>query len=376
MIFYNRVTPAVRKKGQAPFDRLTEYLTLQRGKPKPLLPVTDLEIMEWIAATSGTVKFGTVQTWLTGVKRVMIEQRVDVSAFDSEWLKAGLKGLKKLKGESQPRRALPLTLPILAKLNRAALAVRGRREYRMLTLSAAFALGFGCFLRCGEFTYTDFDPIYHLQRRDIDLSGAFPTIRIKYSKMDQTRKGRVLPIPRVNNAAYKHVCPVTLLSRLLTAFPARPEAPLFSFSRSKPTFPAKTVIREFRALLNLTGVQDDPDGHAWSGHSFRRGAATWAADIGLTDNDIMQLGRWSIASVRGGHQRYIDLTMAQRARLAQRLYGTAVASSNRAGRPLSFLDEEDDDSTDDPFIDDSPSFGPSLTMPPSWTHFVPRMYSM
>jgi integrase len=340
MVFYNRVTLAVRKQGQVPFDRFMDFLALQRGKRKPLLPVTDLEILDWIVSTSDLVKFGTVQSWITGVKRVMIEQRVDVSAFDTQWLKAGLNGLKKFKGESPPRRALPLTLPILLKLNGSVLAAAGRSRYRALTLSAAFALGFGCFLRCGEFTYTDFDPIVHLQRRDVDLSSVVPTIRIKYSKMDQTRKGKVLPIPRIRDAAYNHVCPFSSLSRLLIEFPASAEAPLFSFSRTRATFPAKTVIRDFRKMLDISGEQDDPDGQRWSGHSFRRGAATWAAEVGLSDNDIMQLGRWSITSVRGGHQRYIDLTIRQRYRLARRLYSDGRLQGQ--GRYLSFLDWEDE----------------------------------
>jgi hypothetical protein len=188
LIFYNRVSPAVRKQGQAPFERFMDFLALQRGKRAPLLPVTDLEVLDWVTLSSDEVKYGTVQSWLAGVKRVMIERREDVSAFDTEWFKAGMRGLKMVKGESQPRRALPLTLPLLARLNRSLLAARGKSELRVLTLSAAFALGFGCFLRCGEFTYTDFDPSKHLQHKDVDLSGAVPTIRLKCSKMDPTGK--------------------------------------------------------------------------------------------------------------------------------------------------------------------------------------------
>lgn len=56
-----------------------------------------------------------------------------------------MQGLKKMKGESQPRRALPLTLPLLGKLNRSVLRAKGGLVYRQLNLSAALELGFACF---------------------------------------------------------------------------------------------------------------------------------------------------------------------------------------------------------------------------------------
>lgn len=142
---------AVRKQGEGVFAWLVDFLVLRRGKVDPVLPVTDLELMDWVASTSGNMKYRTVQTWLAGAKRAMIDRRLDVSAFDTPWFKAAMQGLKRLKGESPPRRALPLTLPLLVKLNRSVLRVWGEGDFRQLNLAAAFALGFACFLRCGEF---------------------------------------------------------------------------------------------------------------------------------------------------------------------------------------------------------------------------------
>jgi integrase len=334
MILYNRVTPAVRKQGEAVLVRLVDYLVLNRGKADPVLPVTDLELMDWITSTSGNVKYGTVQTWLAGAKRAMVDRRVLISAFDTPWFKAAMQGLKRVKGESPPRRALPLTLPHLVKLNRSVLRIWGEGDFRQLDLAAAFALGFACFLRCGEFTYTDFDPLIHLQRRDVNLSGPVPTVRVKYSKMDQTGRGRVLPIPKVEAGTYKQVCPFRLLSRLFALFPAAPDAPLFSFSRHIPSFSSKLVISEFRRFIDMAGIEDERDSRVWSGNFLRRGAATWAAVVDLTDNAIMQLCRWSLKSTRGGHQRYIDLTLQQRFNLAMRLYPAPPA--RRTGRQPGF----------------------------------------
>jgi hypothetical protein len=343
LIFYNRITPAVRKQGQAPFARLMDFLVYVRQKRAPLLPVSDLELLDWVTMTSDRVKFGTVQSWLSGVKREMMERRADIGAFETPWFKAGMIGLKRLKGETQPRRALALTLPLLLRLNAAIMNDARLSLYHKLTLSAAFALGFSCFLRCGEFTYDKFDPIYHLQRKDVNLAHSVPHLRLKYSKMDQTQKGRLLPIPRLDGLKYKSVCPFTLLSRLFRAFPAPPSAPLFSFSRDRPVFPAREVTPRFRQLLAGAGIRDDDGGRVWSGHSVRSGAATWAADAGLSENAIMQLGRWALSTVRGGHQRYIDLTLQQRYDLAVRMYRDVSVRASRDRMAALFEDEDVDD---------------------------------
>lgn len=50
-----------------------DFLVLQRAKRAPSLPVSDLELMDWVTTTSTDVKYGTVQSWLAGVKRIMID---------------------------------------------------------------------------------------------------------------------------------------------------------------------------------------------------------------------------------------------------------------------------------------------------------------
>ena len=58
-------------------------------------------------------------------------------------------------------------------------------------------------------------------------------------------------------------------------------------------FTRELVVGQVRQILILLGVK----GH-YSGHSFRRGAATWAKEAGLTDHEIMLLGRWKSIAYR------------------------------------------------------------------------------
>lgn len=73
----------------------------------------------------------------------------------------------------------------------------------------------------------------------------------------------------------------------------------------------------------------DMDGRVFSGHSFRRGAATWAAKMGLSDREIMRLGRWSLKAAPGSHQRYIDWTIREHKDLVSSIYGTAPLGAPR-----------------------------------------------
>ena len=54
----------------------------------------------------------------------------------------------------------------------------------------------------------------------------------------------------------------------------------------------ETLVRKLREALGSIGV----DVSCYSGHSFRIGAATTAASVGIEDSLIKTLGRWESAA--------------------------------------------------------------------------------
>jgi len=89
-------------------------------------------------------------------------------------------------------------------------------------------------------------------------------------------------------------CAVGSLSNLLRRYPA-PVADLlfnpgFAYTRGHAT----GLLKRLLLSLNMPGN--------YSGHSFRRGAATSARLAGLSDSEIQLLGRWKSDSYR----LYID----------------------------------------------------------------------
>ena len=116
-------------------------------------------------------------------------------------------------------------------------------------------------------------------------------ITLKTSKTDPFREGADIHIQRTNN----NLCPVAALLAWLVKRGNAP-GPLFHFASGTPLTRAKFVAELKRAICT-TGKS----AQGFSGHSFRSGAATTAANIGISDAHIKVLGRWKSAA----YQRYI-----------------------------------------------------------------------
>lgn len=313
-----------------------------------MTPYTGEEILEWLAVSGELVQASTVLSWMGSLRAAFADHHMDTSVFDSREFHMFRQGVKRVKGEPAPRTALPITLSVLSTINHTILERGPLSPHDRLLLATAYALAFACFMRIGEITYTTFDPMVHTQRKDVIFSPEGLSLRLKASKTDPSRKGIILPLPIINNPAYYHVCPSRLLRLLLFSLPGRPEDPLFRFPGARNPFEAKRLVRECRQALTMNGFSvADIDGRVFSGHSFRRGAATWGAKVGLDDRAIMLLGRWSLKSLPGGHQRYIELTMKDRRAWLNTLYSAAPTADRRA---LDFGWEED--ALADEYMDD------------------------
>ena len=100
------------------------------------------------------------------------------------------------------------------------------------------------------------------------------------------RQGVTLTIAATGDEA----CAITALQRLFHDWPSSLAAPLFRLSGS---FTRQRLTETLRETLTAAGI----DGH-YTGHSFRRGAATSAREAGLSEDEIQLLGRWKSDSYR------------------------------------------------------------------------------
>lgn len=178
-------------------------------------------------------------------------------------------------------------------------------------LWAACCLGFFAFLRSGEFTCPSlaaYSPAM-LSPRDIQVDDhANPTcvfVTLRSSKTDIFGRGQTLCIGSTGN----HLCPVAaLLSYLALQTPG--PGTLFVY-QSGQLLSRQSLVHEVRRALVASGR----DLSRYNGHSFRIGAATTAAVVGLPDSLIQALGRWRSSAFL----RYIRTPQDQLAAVSHQL---------------------------------------------------------
>ena len=244
----------------------------------------------WIADLSTRrVKSKSMKAYLTGLRSAHVDMGFDdLSVFHHPQLQRIIAGSRRLRGEADTKERRPITKDLLLQI----LPHFDKSTHAGATLYASFCLAFAAFLRVGEFTYSkrdlqqeDFGE-WFLTRRSVRLFDDHLELTLPASKTDPFRRGITLTVAASGDDA----CAVKAL-RHLFRWEAPPDAPLFQLGGS--AFTREAVTSNLREVLTSLGVE----GH-YSGHSFRRGAATSARDAGLSNDEIQLLGRWKSDSYR------------------------------------------------------------------------------
>ena len=152
----------------------------------------------------------------------------------------------------------------------------------------------------------------HLSRQDVHITPAGVVLVIKWSKTIQFGE-RCLLVPLPWKPDHR-LCPTTAVIRALAmTSSADPVGPAFVAPQAgrlvslSPTLFVKTIKQLLQRL------QYDPS--LFSGHSFRRGGATWAFQCHLPGEVIQLMGDWRSDSYR----RYIHIPLATRRSFSQTL---------------------------------------------------------
>lgn len=195
-----------------------------------------------------------------------------------------LKGYSKLAPAHDVR--LPITLPILRRII-ASFQRTTESAYQLQMLTAMCSLAFFAFLRVGEITVNgrDHSNLIMLPQleRLVNDNRQVTALQLSILKYKHSNNGRPFTI-----YIYKEdsCCPVqAILDFVYTR--GSFNGPLFCWPDGAPITRSFFVEQLNRALrfCNL-------DPALYKSHSFRIGAATWAAAKGFSDTQIRQLGRW------------------------------------------------------------------------------------
>ena len=262
----------------------------------PASPESLCLFMELMSRTSG---YGHCKNVLGGVKYLHASTGHEFPS-DNFALEETLQGLKRrLKGT--PRVALPIDPVILRRMY----AYINTNNSSDLALWCGFLVAFYSLFRKANVVPKDsnFDPACILTRSDIEVDevGRRVLIYVSFSKTNQfMKKCHVIPIPANSDPAldlYRHI------KRLYSLVDIPEDAPAFSYTKNK-FINHRVYTMRLKQLLTKAGL--DPT--MYSGHSFRRGGASYLYSIGGTTLMVQVLGDWASQVFT----RYLHLSLDDR----------------------------------------------------------------
>ena len=181
---------------------------------------------------------------------------------------------------------LPITLPILKSLLEVAPRSTGS-HYQIRQFQAMCALAFFAFLRIGEITTTKKGGCEPLQLHQLayvcDSSNRVVGIKLTFQNFKHSYNERPFTLTLNRQPT---CCPIALLIDYL-ALRGNHQGALFLTQQGTAVL-RETFASRLSEAIKLCGL----DSSRYKGHSFRIGAASYAALQGMSDAQIRILGRW------------------------------------------------------------------------------------
>jgi len=109
------------------------------------------------------------------------------------------------------------------------------------------------------------------------------------------------------------------MKQLLAMDTHRPKtAPLFCVGRREQLlFTRQHMVAKLQELGTTAGLRQA----TWNSHSCHRGAATWAAEVGISESQIQTLGRWR----SDAYKACIEYLQEPRISLSERFHGARAS---------------------------------------------------
>ena len=252
---------------------------------KPTLPATAASVIPFLELMSHTVTYSHLKHLLAAVKFFHLARGEKFPEHDFD-INNTLHGIKRMQAHT-PHQALPLTPTILRNMYQK--LDMGNIKDRALWCS--YLVTFFCLFRKSNSVPKSSNQVNlkrTLQRKhvQVDVAANRVYVHVTFAKNIQFgNRDLVIPIPGNDDPALD---PVRHLLALFSSFPSDPEEPAFSY---KPGcfITYSTFTTRLKKLLGLAGYNPS----LYSGHSFRRGGATFLFNLGASILQIQVSGDWS-----------------------------------------------------------------------------------
>lgn len=272
-------------------SHLRTYITFTTYFGVPDFPVHLGVLLRFIALLGrGSLAYKSAVNMLGSIKWfASLLDPPSTKVFDAVLIAISMKGLKAQL--SRPiRQKLPLSIDHLLKFY----SILNLSNIKHLSGWCAMLLAFfGCF-RLSNLVPTstnNFDPLKHLTRGDIKFDNDIVLVFYKWSKTNQnSSKVAWIPICPVSDARFN----IKLyLEKLFVCVNTHSNAPLFSYKKCK--YHSRYSLSKLLDIC-LYEASLSPADYSW--HSFRRGSAVFAFELGLADSAVQLLGDWSSSAFK------------------------------------------------------------------------------
>ena len=136
----------------------------------------------------------------------------------------------------------------------------------------------------------------------------FVLIFYKWSKTNQSsRKVAWIPICSVSDERFNVKC---YLQKLIKSVKVANDDPLFTFEKKK-IHSKFSLIRLLDSCVFSAGLSSSD--YSW--HSFRRGSAVFAFELGLADSAVQLLGDWSSPAFK----QYLEFAFLRKVKVAEKI---------------------------------------------------------
>ena len=259
------------------------------------VPATTLSICHYVAFLARSMKVSSIRNYLGIISLLHKEFGLSNPLTDNWPLKSLLLGIKRVKG-GEVEQKLTITpnilLGIYSKLNML-------HSFDVSFWAICLTAFYGMFRKSHlvPTSAATFDPNKQFCFRDVTFFSWGALLEVRWSKTIQFRERVVqIPLPFISGSP---LCPCTALAKAFsfTSHKAKPESHAFSWLDHRTLLIQCLTYRAFLSKLKslLTMLGYDPAKYA--GHSFRRGGASYAFQVGVPLELIKITGDWKSSAV-------------------------------------------------------------------------------
>lgn len=256
-----------------------------------------------------------IRNYLNGVRLLHLYLGEEFPFLKDFIVKVTLKGISRLVSHT-PKQALAITISSLLNMHE----VLNMDCLHELVVFTAALFAFFLLARLSNIlpvSASKFDVGKDLCRRNIFFIDGHLVVVFNWTKTIQHGE-RQLVIPLVSIPS-SPLCPVKAYTRMVSLIPASSISPAFVFpvQGNLKVLTKSSFIETFRKLLVRAEI---PLANSYTGHSFRRGGATWAFGIGVPGELIQIVGDWKSDC----YKRYFEFSLDVMLQVSSRMRDSII----------------------------------------------------